>query len=255
MMTTLASAEALATAWPDRLADAASASYPVLVIAVLLGAIIPVIPTGAVVSAAAVLAVHNGGVSLIEVIALAAVSAWLGDCVVYALFRWGRRGVTRFISRHPVDTPEASERLAETRRRLTENGTQVLVVSRLIPGGRLPTMFAASAARYPWSRYVAGAAVAALVWSIAYAVMGLLGGSLFSNPLVAIAVTVGATLLISGVARYVQKWLAKRQATEDDAGSDSPPRPRRRSTTGTSATEKSSTGTTAGSAGAAGPTG
>jgi membrane protein DedA with SNARE-associated domain len=236
MMTTLVSAEALATAWPDRLADAASASYPVLVVAVLLGAIIPVVPTGAAVSAAAVLAVHNGGVSLIEVIALAAVSAWLGDCVVYALFRWGRRGVTGFISRHPVDSPEATERLAETRRRLTENGTQVLVVSRLIPGGRLPTMFAASAIRYPWSRYVAGAAVAALVWSIAYAVMGLLGGSLFSNPLVGIAVTVVATLLISGVARFVQKWLTKRQAGDDDPDSDaSPPRP--------------ASGTTAGAAG------
>ncbi|MFG1920811.1 DedA family protein [Cryptosporangium sp. NPDC048952] len=220
MTATLASAEVLATAWPDRIADAASASYPVLIIAVLLGAIVPVIPTGAAVSAAAVLAVHNGGVSLIEVIALAAVSAWLGDCVVYALFRWGRRGVTRFIARHPVDTPEASAKLEETRRRLTENGTQVLVVSRLIPGGRLPTMFAASAIRYPWSRYVTGAGVAALVWAIAYAVMGLLGGSLFSNPLVGIAVTVIATLLVSLVARYVQKWLANRQAARESSAAD-----------------------------------
>jgi membrane protein DedA with SNARE-associated domain len=116
-----------------------------------------------------------------------------------------------------VDSPEASERLAETRRRLTENGTQVLVVSRLIPGGRLPTLFAASAIRYPWSRYLGGAAVAALVWAIAYAVMGLVGGSLFANPLVGIAVTVVATLLVSAVARYVQKWLAKRPAAEASA--------------------------------------
>ncbi|EXG79624.1 DedA family protein [Cryptosporangium arvum] len=217
MTATLASAEVLATAWPDRIADAASASYPVLVVAVLLGAIVPVIPTGAAVSAAAVLAVHNGGVSLIQVIVLAAVSAWLGDCVVYALFRWGRRGVTRFIARHPIDSPEANDRLEETRRRLTENGTQVLVVSRLIPGGRLPTMFAASAIRYPWPRYVSGAGVAAIVWAIAYAVMGLLGGSLFSNPLVGIAVTVVATLLVSLIARYVQRWLANRQSRESSA--------------------------------------
>ncbi|SHM94095.1 DedA family protein [Cryptosporangium aurantiacum] len=226
---TLASAEAIATAWPDRLADAASASYPVLVIAVLLGAIVPVIPTGAVVSAAAVLAVHNGGVSLIEVIVLAAASAWLGDCAVYALFRWGRRGVTGLISRNlpslSEDTPEGSERLAETRRRLTENGTQVLVVSRLIPGGRLPTLFAASAIRYPWPRYLNGAAVAAVVWAIAYAVMGLLGGSLFANPLVAIAVTVVVTLLVSAVARLVQRWLANRQDSsgdDSDSGGDQP---------------------------------
>lgn len=222
MTTTLASAEVLAAAWPDRIADAASASYPVLVIAVLLGAIVPVIPTGAVVSAAAVLAVHNGGVSLIQVIVLAAVSAWLGDCAVYALFRWGRRGLTRFIARHPVDSPEAGERLAETRRRLIENGTQVLVVSRLIPGGRLPTLFAASAIRYPWPRYLSGGAVAALVWAIAYAVMGLLGGSLFSNPLVGIAVTVAATLLVSVIARYVQKWLADRQESGTPTGTAGP---------------------------------
>ncbi|TQS45766.1 DedA family protein [Cryptosporangium phraense] len=205
----------LATAWPDRVADAASASYPVLVVAVLIGAIIPVIPTGAAVSAAAVLAVHHGGVSLVQVIGLAAVSAWVGDCVVYALFRWGRRGVTRFIGRNlPSFSPDSAEgrsRLDDTRRRLTENGTQVLVVSRLIPGGRLPTLFAASAVRYPWPRYLTGAAFAAAVWAVAYAVMGLLGGSLFSNPLVGIAVTVVATLLVSAIARYIQRWLANRQ--------------------------------------------
>lgn len=214
MTTTLASAEALATAWPDRLAHAASASYPVLVVAVLLGSIVPVIPTGAAVSAAAVLAVHEGDFSLFEVVVLAAVSAWLGDCVVYALFRWGRRGVVRLIDRNlrsfSDDTPEGRERLADMRRRLTENGTQVLVVSRLIPGGRLPTLFAASAIRYPWPRYLSGAAVAALVWAIAYALMGLLGGSLFANPLVGIAVTVAVTLLVSLVSRYVQRWLANR---------------------------------------------
>lgn len=216
MTTTLASAQVLATAWPDRLTDAASASYPVLVIAVLIGAIVPVIPTGAAVSAAAVLAVHNGGISLIQVILLAAASAWAGDCAVYALFRWGRRGVTQLISRNlpslSTDTPEGSERLAETRRRLTENGTQVLVVSRLIPGGRLPTLFAASAVRYPWPKYLVGGGVAAVVWAIAYAVMGLVGGSLFASPLVGIAVTVAATLLVSLLARFVQRWLANRQS-------------------------------------------
>jgi membrane protein DedA with SNARE-associated domain len=225
MTATLASAEVLATVWPDRLAHAASASYPVLVVAVLLGAIVPVIPTGAAVSAAAVLAVHEGHLSLLEVIALAAVSAWLGDCVVYALFRWGRKGVIRLIDRNlpsfSDDTPEGSERLADMRRRLTENGTQVLVVSRLIPGGRLPTLFAASAIRYPWPRYLSGAAVAALVWAVAYALMGLLGGSLFANPLVGIAVTVVVTLLVSLIARYVQRWLANRDQTSGTGGKPS----------------------------------
>jgi membrane protein DedA with SNARE-associated domain len=207
----------LATAWPDRVADAASASYPLLVVAVLLGAIVPVIPTGAAVSAAAVLAVHQGDLSLLQVIALAAVAAWLGDCVVYALFRWGRRGIVRLIDRGLANREaeaEGHDRLADTRRRLEENGTQVLVVSRLIPGGRLPTLFAASAIRYPWPRYLSGAALAALVWAIAYAVMGLLGGSLFSNPLVGIAVTVAATLLISAVAKYIQRWRDER--SDDD---------------------------------------
>jgi membrane protein DedA with SNARE-associated domain len=213
---------AFVTAWPDQLANAASASYPLLVVAVLVGAIVPVIPTGAAVSAAAVLAVHQGQLALLEVIVLAAVSAWLGDCAVYGLFRWGRRGVVGLIGRNlpalSEDTPEGSERLADMRRRLSENSVGVLVVSRLIPGGRLPTLFAASAIRYPWSRYLSGAAIAALVWAIAYAVMGLLGGSLFANPLVGIAVTVAVTLLVSLVARYVQRWLANRDQPAGQRG-------------------------------------
>jgi membrane protein DedA with SNARE-associated domain len=232
----------VAVPWPDRLTDAASASYPVLVAAVLLGAIVPVIPTGAVVSAAAVLAVHQGGPALIEVVVLSAVAAFGGDCVLYAAFRGGRRGLLRLFARaysessEPSGTDEttqttskreegrrrAAERLADTRRRLTENGLQVLIVSRLIPAGRIPALVAASAVSYPWPRYLVGGGVAAFVWAVTYAALGLLGGSLFANPLIGIAVTVGLTLLVSLVSRFVQRWLSDRHEARDRADAATP---------------------------------
>jgi membrane protein DedA with SNARE-associated domain len=192
-------------AFGERLTDAATASYPVLVLAVLLGAIIPVIPTGAVVSAAAVLAYHQGGASLAVVVALAALAAFGGDCAVYATFRGGRRGVARWFGEET-----RGERFVDTRRRLQDHGTALLVVSRLIPGGRVPTLLAASAANYPWSRFLSGGAVAAVVWALLYAALGLLGGSAFANPLVGVLAAVLAVLAVSGILRLVQRWVAVR---------------------------------------------
>jgi membrane protein DedA with SNARE-associated domain len=239
-LASLGEIDTLSASWPDRLTDAASASYPVLVAAVLLGAIVPVIPTGAVVSAAAVLAVHQGGPALIEIVLLAAVAAFGGDCVLYAAFRGGRRGLLRLLARdyadHRADRDDhddpdtvvsegrrrAADRFEDTRRRLTENGLQVLIVSRLIPGGRIPALVAASAVDYPWSKYLVGGGVAALVWAVTYAALGLLGGSLFANPLIGIAVTVALTLLVSLVSRFVQRFLADRR---EASARDCPTRP------------------------------
>jgi membrane protein DedA with SNARE-associated domain len=202
--------DAVPVAFGERLTDAATASYPILVLAVLVGAIVPVIPTGAVVSGAAVIAYHQGGVSLAVVVGLAAAAAFGGDCAVYAAFRTGRRGVASWPGTRWFAGETRGARLADTKRRLREHGTALLVVSRLIPGGRIPTLLAASALHYPWSRFLVGGAIAAAVWAALYAALGLLGGSAFANPLVGVLAAVIAVLAVSGILRLVQRWVAVR---------------------------------------------
>ena len=73
----------------------------------------------------------------------------------------------------------------------------VLVVSRLIPAGRMPVMVACLLAKMPLRRFVRGDIPACLAWAAAYQLIGMLGGSLFDEPWQGVALAVGLTLVIA----------------------------------------------------------
>ncbi|MFE2478394.1 VTT domain-containing protein [Streptomyces sp. NPDC059389] len=173
--------------------------YPALFLLVALGALVPVIPTGALVSSAAVVAFHQQSLpfGVLMVFVVAAVAAFAGDMALYWL---GQRGVRSRGGSRWLETLRGRatpERLAQARRRLDENGVLVLVVSRLVPAGRIPVMLACLLARLPLRRFARGDAPACLAWAATYGLIGILGGSLFSEPWKGVALAVAVTLLIS----------------------------------------------------------
>ncbi|KOY57619.1 membrane protein [Streptomyces sp. XY332] len=173
--------------------------YPALFVLVALGALVPVIPTGALVSTAAVVAFHHQSLpfGLLLVFAVAAVAAFTGDVALYWL---GQRGVASRNGSRWLETLRGRatpERLAQAQRKLDEHGVLVLVVSRLVPAGRIPVMLACLLARLPLRRFARGDAPACLAWAATYGLIGILGGSLFSEPWKGVALAVALTLLIS----------------------------------------------------------
>ncbi|MFE6843331.1 DedA family protein [Streptomyces sp. NPDC057686] len=173
--------------------------YPALFLLVALGALVPVIPTGALVSTAAVVAFHQSlPFGLLLVFAVGAVAAFAGDVALYWLGQRGvasRNGSRRLEALRGRATPE---RLAQAQRKLDEHGVLVLVVSRLVPAGRIPVMLACLLARLPLRRFARGDAPACLAWAATYCLIGILGGSVFSEPWKGVALAVSLTLLISG---------------------------------------------------------
>ncbi|MFJ3924677.1 DedA family protein [Streptomyces sp. NPDC090022] len=172
--------------------------YPALFVLVALGALVPVIPTGALVSSAAVVAFHHAlpfGPLLVFVVA--ALAAFTGDIALYWLGQRGvgSRGGSRWLAR--LRGRATPERLAQAQARLDEHGVQVLVLSRLVPAGRIPVMLACLLARMPLRRFARGAAPASLAWAATYALIGILGGSLFAEPWKGVALAVALALLIS----------------------------------------------------------
>lgn len=174
--------------------------YPTLFLLVALGALVPVVPTGAVVSTAAVVALHQTApLSVFLVFLVSASAAFLGDITLYWL---GRRGVgSRNGSKwlEALRSRAAPDRLAQAQRRLDDHGGTVLVLSRLVPAGRIPVMLACLMARMPLARFARGDAPACLAWAATYGVIGILGGSLFDEPWEGVLAAVGLTLLLSGV--------------------------------------------------------
>ncbi|MFD3493061.1 DedA family protein [Streptomyces sp. NPDC058690] len=173
--------------------------YPSLFLLVALGALVPVVPTGALVSSAAVVAFHQTDpFALLVVFGVASSAAFLGDICLYWL---GQRGVrskngSRWLQ--AISDRAAPERLAQAQRKLDEHGSVVLVLSRLVPAGRIPVMLACLLGRMPMRRFARGDVPACLAWAATYQLIGILGGSLFPEPWQGVVAAVGLTLLISG---------------------------------------------------------
>lgn len=173
----------------------------VLIGFVAFGSIIPVVPTGPAVSAAAVLARAEHPWELVLVVAFGAAGAYAGDLVTYAVLRRAGAPLAQRVGWLQRDDPQAA--LHGIRDNIEQHEIRTLLVSRLVPGGRIPVLVAAALGGYPWQRYVGAAVFAATLWSVTYTVIGVIGDSLFADPQVAIVAAVVGAVLVTLVAQAI----------------------------------------------------
>ena len=178
--------------------EATSVGYPLLFGGVLLGSIVPVVPTGAVVGSAAAFATTSNDLGLPAVLVLATLAALIGDLITFAVCRFGGPAAVRWVARG-----QHTERLEEVREQFRQHGWQILVAGRLLPAGRIPVLVAAGALSYPWRRLVPAQFVAALLWAVAYALLGVASGGVFDSPLVAVLIATLLVLLVGAVLNVV----------------------------------------------------
>ena len=205
--------EVLAADWTD----GSSLGYPVVFGGVLLGSVVPVVPTGAVVGAAAAVAVSAGELSLPLVVALATLGAFVGDVVTFTVCRFGGPRAVRWVARG-----QHADRIEEVREQFRRHGWQIVVVGRLLPAGRIPVLLAAGALAYPWRRLLPASLAASALWAVAYALLGVVSGGVFDNPLVATLVAALLVLLVGAVLNLVASYRRRNAAPEPDDGAADP---------------------------------
>ena len=168
---------------------------------VLVGSILPVLPTGAAVSATAVLAAHPDPLPLLAVVIVGAVGAYLGDVVTFVICRAGGEALTRRLGmlRRPVRLTEP------VRERLRTRPVPALLVARLVPGGRIPVLLASAMAGLPWRRFVTANVPACALWSVVYAAIGLLGRSVFREPWQGVVAAVLLVLVVTQLAGWLRR--------------------------------------------------
>jgi len=184
----------LAIGW----ADAASIGYPILFGGVLLGSIVPIVPTGAVVGAAAAIALTTDRLTLPLVLLVATLAAVIGDLVTFAICRSGGPRAVRWVARG-----QHADRIEEVRGQFERHGWQIVVVGRLLPAGRIPVLLAAGALAYPWRKLVPATVAAAFLWAVAYSLLGVVSGGIFDSPLVATLIATVLVLVVGGVVNLV----------------------------------------------------
>jgi membrane protein DedA with SNARE-associated domain len=197
------STDLLAAVWTD----GSGLGYPLLFGLVLLGSIVPVVPTGAVVGAGAAVATTTDHLSLPLVVLVAALAALIGDLVTFAICRFGGPAAIRWVARG-----QHAGRIEEVREQFRRHGWQIIVVGRLLPAGRIPVLLAAGALAYPWRRLLPASLLAAFLWAVAYAALGVVSGGIFDSPLIAVLLATVLVLLVGAVLNVVG---ARRRRTPD----------------------------------------
>ncbi|GAA5149293.1 hypothetical protein GCM10023340_24390 [Nocardioides marinquilinus] len=180
--------------------------------AVAFGAVVPVVPTGAAVSAAAVLARGERPWEVVVVVLVGAAGAYVGDVVTYVVLRKAGRPLAQRVGWLHADDPDGA--LQHLRARLERDEVRSLLLSRLVPGGRVPVLLAAALGGYPVARFVSADVAAALLWAAVYATVGIVGDALIPDPTLALVVVVAFVLVVS----LVLPLLSRRRRDAGDAG-------------------------------------
>ncbi|MDN5750843.1 MAG: VTT domain-containing protein [Pseudonocardia sp.] len=175
--------------------------YPVVFGGVLFGSVVPVVPTGAVVGAAAAVAVTTADeLSLVLVVLAAVAGALVGDLVTFTAAKAGSAAVLRWVARG-----QPPERLESVRTQFVARGALLVVVGRLVPAGRIPVLLAAGTLGYPWRRLLPAALLGCVLWTLAYAMLGVVSGGLFDSPLVAGLVAAVLVFVVAGISALVSR--------------------------------------------------
>src|SRR2546428_121878 len=153
-------------------------AYLILFALAALDAVFPVVPSETGLILAGILCVVGPHLSLGWVLTAAALGAFVGDNSSYALGRF----VGRPVQRRFFPGERGRKALDWARSQLDRRGGLLVVVSRFVPGGRTATTFSCGLTHFPWLRFVAFEAVAAVSWSLYGGPLRLLRGRLFPHP-------------------------------------------------------------------------
>ena len=186
---------------------------PVVVVLAAMDGFFPPVPSESVVVALAAIGVAAQGPNLALLVGAAAVGAFLGDNLTYAL---GRRGyldrlATVFGHRVLAATRSASTAIAD-------HGAPAILAARYVPVGRVVVNLAAGEAAFPRRRFAVLTGFGAVVWAAYSVALGAFAGRVVpGGPLAAAALGIALALALGVLAD-----LLLRRQPDTLAGSTAP---------------------------------
>ncbi|GHG45786.1 membrane protein [Flavimobilis marinus] len=190
----------------------------------------PPVPSESVVITLAVAASTTGSPHMAGVFVVAAVGAWTGDQIAYAIGRAVGTDRVPFLR-----GPRGQRAVAWARQALSARGASFILAARYVPIGRVAVNFSAGALGYRRHSFMAISGVAGLTWAAYSVAIGLAAASwLGHRPLLAMAIGIVIGIASGFVLDQVLGRLALRRGgptrtgeqpevegiLTDDAGSD-----------------------------------
>ena len=203
----------------DSLQPGEPVSYLVAFALPALDAIFPVLPSETVIIALGVATAGSADPRIVLLVALAAAGAFAGDNLSYVIGRYfGPAAERRFFAK-----PKGQAAKEWAVRSLARFGIQLIIVCRFIPGGRTAVTLTCGLTRYSYRRFVAGTAVAAVIWALYAFFIGRLGGKLFEDkPWIGFLLALGIVTALSGIVEGVRRIRSRHRPPRDQPGQASP---------------------------------
>jgi membrane-associated protein len=177
-------------------------SYVIAVVVPALDAVFPVLPSETLIIALGVATAGSTDPRIGLLVACAAAGAFLGDNLSYLI---GRRAEP-WAERRFFPGEKGARRRAWAERSLRRFGMPLIVICRLVPGGRTAVTLICGITGYPRRRFVVATAVAGSVWAAYSFYLGRLGGKAFEDrPWVGLAVAFGVTVAVSGLVEVIRR--------------------------------------------------
>ncbi|MEO5975370.1 MAG: DedA family protein [Ilumatobacteraceae bacterium] len=184
--------------------------YAIIFAVALIDSVLPIVPSETLVIIGGVSA-GSGSLSIVLVIACAAVGAFIGDNLSYLIgFR-----ASAFITRRYSRTERGKRRLAQAIHQIHERGGLLLITARFIPGGRTLLTLSCGVTRQPRKWFIKWTIIAATIWANYAALLGFIGGKTFSgNHTLAFAVAFGCAIGVSVVIEIIRFLMRLRRGAK-----------------------------------------
>jgi membrane protein DedA with SNARE-associated domain len=183
-------------------------SYAIAIVIPGLDAIFPVLPSETAIIALGVATAGSTDPRIGLLVGCAALGAFLGDNLCYLIGRrFGPRVERRFFS-----SGKGARQRAWAEQSLDKYGMPVIIGCRFIPGGRTAVTLCCGLIGYSHRRFVGATAVAAVIWAGYSFFLGRLGGHAFADrPWAGLLLSIGITLVVSGVIEAVRRIRQRRR--------------------------------------------
>ncbi|GGN16713.1 membrane protein DedA with SNARE-associated domain [Actinoplanes campanulatus] len=198
-------------------------------------ALVPVVPTQAIMITSGALTVY-GDLDLAAVVAVGAVGMFTGDLIAFVLGRSTGARLSalrdRFAPRNEESESKTRRAAARFTRGLRRPGPLVVLLCRFVPGGRMASGYHAGRSGYPIKSFIGYDVAAALSWACYGGLVGHLGGTAITQSAWRLFAVAATAALIFGTAGWILALFGGRdQAAADGpatgsraASADAPPR-------------------------------
>ena len=215
----------------DLLTMMATPAWAYLALFAFLGvdAMVPVVPTQAIMITCGALTVY-GGLSLPVVIAVGALGMFTGDSIAFILGRTAGQVGNHWLSgrlsalrrrfapknddgdHNSSKTKRAAERFT---RGLRRPGPLVLLLCRFVPGGRMAAGYHAGRTGYPIRLFVAYDGAAAIAWATYGGLVGHIGGTAVTQSAWRLFAVAATAAVIFGTAGWILALFGGRKPEEE----------------------------------------